>query len=86
MDERPAHLRPTRVCTSVSRVPARYGTGTVGGDPATWWSLAPVSDDAGWRVLIWIVSQGLLLEGSCTEREDADAFLAMNIDIAVEVF
>ena len=85
MDERP-HLRPTRVCTSVSRVPARYGTGTVGGDAATWCSLPPVTDDARWRVLIWIASQGLLLDGSCTQREDADAFLAMNIDSAVEVF
>ena len=86
MDERPAHLRPTRVCTSVSLVPARYGKGTVGGDPPPWWSLPPVPDDARWRVLIWIASQGLLLDGSCTEREDADAFLAMNIDSAVEVF
>ena len=86
MDERPSNLRPTRVCTSVSRVPARYGTGTVGGDAATWWSLPPVTDDARWRVLIWIASQGLLLDGSCTQREDADAFLAMNIDSAVEVF
>lgn len=85
-DDQPSHLRPKRVCTSVSRVPARYGTGTVGGDPATWWTLAPVAGDARWHVLVWIPAQGLLLEGSCTEREDADAFLAMNIDVATEVW
>ena len=85
-DERPPHLRPKRVCTSILRTPVRFGTGTVGGDPATWWTLPPAAGDDRWHVLIWIAAQAIMLDGACLEREDADAFLATNIDVATEVW
>ncbi|NBT26566.1 MAG: hypothetical protein EBT09_08460 [Actinobacteria bacterium] len=75
-----------QACISILRKPVRFGTGTVGGDRALWWTLAPVAEDDRWRVLIRIAPQCILLDGACLERKDADAFLAMNIDIATEVW